>query len=156
MHEKSKLAEARHFLNRMHEEDSNPAAFALELSAFMGAARSVLQYAHKEAMGKSCGQQWYDQTMTNPLLCFFRNLRNDSTHRVPVEPLRRFETAVAGMLNIGDEDGEILIPHPHVTTVQRYEFSSRPGEDVTDLSQQYLKALEDLVEDGIAKKWITG
>jgi len=156
MHERSKLTEARHFLDRMHAEHGNPAAFALELSAFMGAARSVLQYACREAKLKPGGQQWYDQTMANPLLCFFRDLRNNSIHEVPVKPLTKMKTEVAGFLNIGDDDDEILIPYPHDTIVQQYEFQDRPGEEVTDLSQRYLKALEGLVEDGIAMGWITG
>lgn len=156
MHERSKLIEARHFLDRMHAEHGNPAAFALELSAFMGAARSVLQYACREAKLKPGGQQWYDQTMADPLLCFFRDLRNNSIHKVPVKPLTKMKTEVAGFLNIGDDDDEILIPYPHNTIVQQYEFQDRPGEEVTDLSQRYLKALEGLVEDGIARGWITG
>ena len=156
MHERSKLTEARHFLNRMHAEHSNPAAFALELSAFMGAARSVLQYACREAKLKPGGQQWYDQTMANPLLCFFRDLRNNSIHEVPVKPLTKMKTEVAELLNVGGDDDEILIPYPHNTMVQQYEFKDRPGEEVTDLSQRYLKALEDLVEDAIAAGWITG
>jgi hypothetical protein len=66
-------------------------------------------------------------------------------------------TEVAGFLKIGDDDDdEMLIPYSHNTTVHRYEFQDRPGEDVRDLSQQYLKALEGLVEDGIAMGWITG
>ena len=116
----------------------------------------VLQYACREAKLKPGGQQWYDQTMANPLLCFFRDLRNNSIHEVPVKPLTKMKTEVAGFLNIGDDDDEILIPYPHDTIVQQYEFQDRPGEEVTDLSQRYLKALEGLVEDGIAMGWITG
>ena len=156
MHERSKLTEARHFLDRMYVEHGNPVAFALELSAFMGAARSVLQYACKEAQLKPGGQQWYDQTMANPLLCFFRDLRNNSIHEMPVKPLTKMTTQVAGFLNVGDDDDEMMIPYPHNTIVQQYEFQDRPGEQVMDLSQRYLQALESLVDDGIAVKWITG
>ena len=120
MHERSKLAEARHFLDRMHAEHGNPAAFTLELSAFMGAARSVLQYACREAQLKPGGQKWYDQTMANPLLCFFRDLRDNNIHEVPAKPLTKITTEVAGLLNIGDDDDEILIPYPHNRIVQQY------------------------------------
>jgi hypothetical protein len=156
MHERSKLTEASHFLERMHADHGYPAGFTLELSAFIGAARSVLQYALREAKLKPGGQQWYDQTMTNPLLCFFRNVRNNSVHEVPVKPVTKMTTEVAGFLNIGDDDDEIMIPYPHNTTVYRYEFQDRPGEEVIDLSRRYLKALEALVEDGVAMGWITG
>jgi hypothetical protein len=140
----------------MHAEHDNPAACALEVSAFMGAARSVLQYACKEATLKPGGQRWYDQAMANPLLCFFRDLRDRGVHEMPVRHLTKMKTEVAGFLDIGDDDDEILIPYPHDTIVHQYEFQDRPGEEVTDLSQRYLKTLEGLVADGMAMGWITG
>jgi len=66
------------------------------------------------------------------------------------------KTEVAGFLNIGDDDDEMLIPYPHNTIVHQFEFQDRPGEEVTDLSRQHLIALEGLVDDGIAMGWITG
>jgi hypothetical protein len=156
MHERSKLTEARHFLNRMHAEHGSPAAFALELSAFLGAARSVLQHALREASLEPGGQQWYAQSMANPLFGFFKNLRDNSIHDMPVRPLTRMKMEVAGFLKIGDDDDEMLIPYPHNTIVHRYEFQDRPGEDVMGLCQQYLDALESLIEDAIALGWITG
>lgn len=156
VHEKSKLTEARHFLDRMHAEHSNPAVFPLELSAFLGAARSVLQYACKEVKIKQGGQQWYDQAMASPLFRFFKDLRDNSIHQVPVKPLTKMKAEVAGLLNIGDDDDEMLIPYPHSTSIPQYEFRDRPGEEVMDLSQRYLNALEVFVEEGIAMNWITG
>jgi len=156
MNERSKLIEARHFLDRMCAEHGNPAAFAHELSAFLGAARSVLQYALKEAELKQGGRQWYDRAMANPLFGFFKDLRNNSIHQMPIKPRTKMKTEAAGFLDIGDDDHEMLIPYPHDTIVHQYEFQNRPGEEVRDLSRQYLIALEDLVEGGIAMGWITG
>src|SRR5271166_4284403 len=59
MHEYEKLEEARHFLERMRQA-AEPKAFQYELSAFLSAARSALQYALKEATTKTGGQKWYD------------------------------------------------------------------------------------------------
>ena len=140
----------------MHTERGHPKGFTLELSAFMGAARSVLQYAVREAKLKPGGQQWYDQAMADPLLCFFRDLRNNSIHEVPVRPVTKFTTEAAEFLNIGDDDDEIMIHYQHDTIVRRYEFKDRPGEEIVDLSQSYLKALEAVVDDGITMGWITG
>jgi hypothetical protein len=140
----------------MQAEHSDPRAFARELSAFLAASRSVLQYALKEAKAKPGGQQWYDQTMVNPLFTFFKDLRDDSIHEVPVTPVTKMKLARASMLNIGDDDEEILIPHEHDTITHHYEFSGRPGEDVTDLSRQYLNALEQVVEAGVSAGRITG
>ncbi len=156
MHERSKLKEALHFLDRMHAEHRDPSAFAHELSAFLAAARSVLQYALKEATAKPGGEQWYFQAMANPLFTFFKDLRDDSIHRVPVTPLTKMKLTRGSMLNIGDDDEEVPIPHEHNTITYHYEFPGRPGEEVTDLSRQYLNALEQLVEAGARAGWITG
>ncbi len=156
MHERAKLTEARHFLDRMHAEHDNSTAFALELSAFLGAARSVLQYACKEAQLKPGGQRWYDQAMADPLFGFFKDVRDSSIHEMPVKPLTKMTSEVRGFLNIGDDDDEMLIPYPHNTVVHRFEFPDRPGEEVAEISRQYLMVLDKFVEDGIAMGWITG
>ena len=73
-----------------------------------------------------------------------------------MSPVRKITTEAAGLLNIGDNDDEIMIPYPHMRTVDHYEFQDRPGDDVNDVSRRYLALLEALVEDGVAKGWITG
>lgn len=70
MHERSKLGEARHFLERMYAERGNFPAFTRELGAFVAAARSVLQYALEEAKLKQGGQRWYNAAVADPLVRF--------------------------------------------------------------------------------------
>lgn len=48
MHELEKLKEAGYFARRMEASINDPKAFQYELSAFLSAARSVLQYAFEE------------------------------------------------------------------------------------------------------------
>jgi hypothetical protein len=157
MHERTKLGEARHFLDRMQAERGNLSAFARELSAFIAAARSVLQYAHKEAKSKPRGQQWYHQAiMADPLIAFFRDKRDISIHQEPVNPVRKFTTEVADFLNVGDDDEEMMIPYPHTRVVERYYFHDHPGEEILDLAERYLTALDGLVKSGVACAWITG
>jgi hypothetical protein len=50
----------------------------------------------------------------------------------------------------------MMIPCPHVTTVHKYEFEDRPGEEVTELAHRYLETLQAVVDDGVAMGWITG
>ena len=156
MHERSKLKEAHDFLERMHAEQVDYAAFTRDLSAFMASARSVLQYACKEAQVKAGGQKWYGDAVAKPIIRFFKDKRDISIHDRPVRPARKFTTEAAGHLSLADEDDEMIIPYPHSRIVAHYEFEDRPGEEVTDLARQYLIALEGLVEDGIAMGWITG
>jgi hypothetical protein len=55
MYEQEKIEEAEYFLEGMRQAtEARP--FQFELSAFLSAARSALQYALKEAKGK-CGSQ---------------------------------------------------------------------------------------------------
>ncbi len=49
MYEKDKIIEAEYFYSRMSQEQNDRDAFRHNLSAFLSAARSVLQYALKEA-----------------------------------------------------------------------------------------------------------
>lgn len=156
MHERQKLTEARYFLERMFSERGNHSAVSHELSAFLAAARSVLQYALDEAKAKPGGQQWYDQAMADPLLRFFKDKRDTTIHREPVRPLRRFSTRQAGFINVGDDEDEMSIPYPHEETVEHCEFQDRPGEDVYDVCRRCSELLDKFVEDGVGGGWITG
>ena len=154
MHEKYKLTETRYFLARMLAEHDGLTNFRFELSAFLGAGRSVLQYALEEAKLKRGGQQWYDNAMNDPLLAFFRDQRNASTHTAPVAPARDFRHYVSDYLRI-DED--TIIPYRHHTSTHSYRFAAWQGdEDVVELSERYLNALQALVDDGVSQGMITG
>jgi hypothetical protein len=85
MNESQKLAEASYFLSHLAALESDPNAFAFELSGFLSAARSVLQYALEEARGKKGGENWYEQQVkAAPEIKYFRDKRNVSIHGEPV------------------------------------------------------------------------
>ena len=89
MNERHKLEEARYFLQRMRDEHETPRHFRFELSAFLGAARSVLQYALEEAKGKAGGKRWYDQMVAQePILTYFKDKRDANIHSAPVSRCR--------------------------------------------------------------------
>lgn len=67
--ERSKLAEARYFYSRMRKEVDDREAFTCNLSAFLAAARSVLQYALKEAKTKTGGQNGMTIRWLRVLFC---------------------------------------------------------------------------------------
>ncbi len=99
MHEDEKIGEAEYFLDQMEANKKDRRAFICNLSAFLGAGRSVLQYAHLEACGKKdCkgqvivagkpgGPAWWDPIAKEPLIKFFKEERNKNVHQV-VEPPR--------------------------------------------------------------------
>jgi len=71
MHEQTKINEAKYFLIQMTALVNDRAALNFNLSAFLAAARSALQYALKEAKSQSCGQAWYDGQVAEKLLVKF-------------------------------------------------------------------------------------
>lgn len=85
MNEKRKLVEARFFLGKMRQARALPDEFEHYLSAFLSAARSVLQYALEEAKTKPGGQAWYDgQVSGDSSLRFFKDKRDVNIHVRPL------------------------------------------------------------------------
>jgi len=178
VHEQEKLKEARYFARRMEASIDDPKAFQYELSAFLSAARSVLQYALEEAKQKPNGQRWYEaQVSGNAVLKFFKDKRDVNIHAEPVRPSRHIAVAFTEHMTISDsirietqrEDGTTEIredkeessvskPQESIAEVKiRYVFVDWGGpEGAIDLSHQYLAALENFVKAGLSSGIITG
>jgi hypothetical protein len=79
----------------MESSIDDPEAFQYELSAFLSAARSVLQYALEEAKQKPNGQRWYEaQVSGNAVLKFFKDKRDLNIHAESVRPSRHIAVAI--------------------------------------------------------------
>jgi hypothetical protein len=179
MHEGEKLTEAEHFLTRMEATANDPATFRRELSAFLTAARSVLQYADREARTRPGGQAWYENAIAgHPLIAFFKKKRDCNVHAEPVVPSNdatvRIESGLAfsgalGMVYMNPH-GEVLerrepdqpadfVPKAKRTleVVYTYYFpETRHLGDVLSACRGYLGELRALVADGLAKAMISG
>lgn len=178
MYEKEKLEEAKYFYSRMIEEQENIRAFKYYLSAFLSSARSVLQYAEREAKKKPGGKKWYDNYISNnPILKFFKHKRDINIHVKPVQPSAHIDVEIIEPLHISesvsitvtDEKGNIKHqfrsekPKPAITkptmvkVMYKYRFKDWKGnEDVLELCQKYIEELEKIVKDGIKRGFITG
>jgi hypothetical protein len=81
MHEQAKIDEAEFFLERIGESSNDPSATRHYISAFLTAARSVLQYALADASTKSGGQTWYETAFSSdPLIKFLKDHRDINVH----------------------------------------------------------------------------
>jgi hypothetical protein len=172
MHEDRKLKEAWFFLTEMHGRVHDPSAFIHLLSAFLSAARSVAQYAHKEAPG------WYAGEVGNYcLIKYFKDERDVNIHTKPVDPKTitkvtgSIQMFMSGSADYGvtfiDENGTpvefkqvggppISPPQPAQPVPEmRYEFADRPNESILTLCETYLKELEKLVADGHGQGHLT-
>ena len=179
MSKKAKIKEAEYFLARMKEEHDNRESFDFNLSAFLSAARSVLQYAGKEAKAKKGGQQWHDNWISaSPILKFFKCKRNINIHDEPVKPSAHFHDTITDTVYISgsisivhkDKDGKIISEYsseppkvkpkkPETSIEQKvmYKLSDWTGdEDVLTLCKKYIQELEKVVKNGMSKEFITG
>jgi hypothetical protein len=165
----------------MATEYDNREAFNYNLSAFLGASRSVLQYALEEARIKQGGQGWYDKSITaSQLLSFFRDQRDVNIHTEPVNPVQHFAVFVSDTIHISDSvsithrdaKGNILYQSPPEqpkperiaetptsptrTETQRRFSDWKGNEDIMTLCKMYLDELQRIVDDGVNNRFITG
>jgi len=179
MHEQSKINEAEYFYSQIlkHREKRNE--FKYNISAFLSAARSVLQYILKEAQTKPAVQYWYDTTVIiDPILSFFRDKRDINIHEEPVEPNRNITKELRETVHTSesitiilrdaegnikekqtmsskqpkDEEDENLKAKTRIT----YKFDDWSGnEDVITLCREYLDKLKTIVTDAQNKGFLS-
>ena len=103
MNEQHKINEARYFLGRLNSSHESPAEYSYDLSAFLSAARSALQYALEEAKTRSGGQAWYDGAVSaSNEVRFFKSKRDINIHAEPVLPNRKINIQETINLTISD------------------------------------------------------
>ena len=152
--------------------------FKYTLSGFLSAARSALQYAHKEATTKASGHVWYDgQVSARSVVKFLSGKRNVNIHERPISPATKINVSMRDNLSVSAESVSITIfradgtietgesvslspsssPNaPEVSVTYDYFFQDWPGnEDVIALCKMYLKAVESIVADGVARGFLT-
>ena len=177
MHEQSKLNEAKYFYSRMLSETGNRENLLFDLSAFLSAARSVLQYALKEAQTKSGGQQWYNgQVTSSDVLKFFRTKRNVNVHTEPIQVSQHISIHLSDIVHFSEsihiknsDQTDKLIgeyssepsqppPTPDIPPIVSYRFTFpdwNGREDVLQLCEMYLEELQRVVTDGQSKGFLT-
>lgn len=184
MNEDSKMQEAEYFLHGIAKVASDPNATRFELSAFLSAARSVLQYALEEAKRKPGGQAWYDDAVgVDAVVKFLRDRRDTNIHQQPV-PMQTNTTIEVGTAVLtmsgglsavvirgatGEQGGPIELdvalppripPLPAIDesprTTHTYVFKDWGGpEDVIALCTRYLAEIRRIVADGRALGFLT-
>jgi len=174
MNEKDKLSEAKYFYSRAIVEEKNREVFKHYLSAFLTSARSVMQYARKEAKRKNGGQRWYDDWMnSSAVLRFFKDKRDINIHTAPIKPKKHVKIHSTDVIHLSealhikvmDKNGNVKEereireepkpkerPKSSVKSESRYEFNDWTGsEDLMILCKMYIEELEKVVQDGISK-----
>ena len=173
MYESEKLDEAEYFLQQMAKCRSDRLLHKYNLSAFLFAARSVLQFANNEAVSKLGGQTWYDgQVRNNPIAIFFKDRRDCSIHNEPVRPINEIQMHIEETLHFDDMAEAMVIrydnPGPSKVQLPNWPHSSKVTmsgtcrfkewngpEDLPTLCSLYLGELRKIVADGQSKGFLT-
>jgi hypothetical protein len=183
VHEQAKIDEAQYFLTQLPRLVNQRKAFNYTLSAFLSAARSALQYAHKEASAKPGGRAWYDAELSGKaVIKFFKDQRDIGIHESPIKPSANIQGLITEGVRVSDscsativrEDGtvethdaaEAVVSSPRanqrtapeMVPSAEYEYSFRDwsgSEDVIMLCEMYLDQVRGVVRDGAAKRFLT-
>ena len=169
-----KVQEARYFLNQLSNLVAKHDEFRFNLSAFLSAARSNIQILRDKYLSKPRFQAWYDNTMSDDLLRFFRDTRDVSVHEGLVSLNKEIEEGVVERIDYIEESGGtytvrasatgeaseyfrpiVAIPMDsklHIRTNFYWKFDDFPDDidhknDVIDLCNKYLERIEKLITD---------
>jgi hypothetical protein len=102
--------------------------FEFNLSAFLSAARSVLQYGLLEAERRPGGKVWYDvYVAARPILAFFKDKRDISIHKQPVRPAAHVAVTVTETVVVS-ESVVVEVRDPEGNLVERLGDVSGPAD----------------------------
>ncbi|ARR10650.1 hypothetical protein [Paenibacillus bovis] len=159
-----KLQESKHHYEHMiqYVNEKDLTKLKYEISAFINAARSILQYAHKTAKQQDKENVYKELVSANPTLKFFKDLRDENIHTKLVEVTAHANAEITmGFIirqeNTTDEEIEgIKAEQANQTplqtrTIEQYFFDEKPEEEVLPLCEKYLVELEKFTAEAKVK-----
>jgi hypothetical protein len=164
MNEDPKLEEAEFFLQQLADSSNDPSRTRWFASALLSAARSALQYAHKEVteLPKPGGQAWYEgQVGVDPVVKFLRDHRDINIHHRPLPMQTNVTIHMPGpaiRLEYGSTGVYVpVLPDSSLsTTTYAYKFKGWSGpEDVVTLCRRYIDEIKRIVLDGRSKGFLS-
>jgi hypothetical protein len=169
---RDKLLEAKYFLERMAETQSNRDAFKYNLSAFLAAARSVTAIMQKEFDGISGFKAWYEEMQaklqSDDTVRLLKDKRDITIHQQPVRPRAHVNVSVAERIALTDSmsivitraDGTIERqeseptrgPMPARTETEaesewRWYFDELPEKDIVTVCEEHIGRLDIIVRE---------
>ena len=137
MKENDKLQEAKYFYEKMTESVDFPPIFGYNLSAFLSASRSILQYLLKDVKTQKKGKVWYDDLIKNSKYAkYFRDKRDTNIHQNILQTKK----------GIDINKGQIKIIY--------YFKDWKNSEDIIQLCNNYLNELQAFLQDGHKKRFL--
>ena len=155
MHEQHKIDEAEYFLGRMAVSEHVLKDLTYNLSAFLSASRSALQYALREARKTPNGEVWYKSQIDRwPLVAFLKAKRDVSIHSQPVRPAQRIiikskRKDLSASLSNGPS-------RPASVEISLGFDGMRTHHELITTCQEYLDAIRAIVADGRERGFLSG
>jgi hypothetical protein len=174
VYEDAKLREAEHFFAQLR---IGSASLGFDLSAFLTATRSVLQYVEREVRADTLGRAWYQESVTRrSVVKFLKDKRDVNIHERPVGVDMRVGVATGDVCIVGESVRVVIrnaqtgeehvfqsvadpatpptLPKDACPVV--YEFADWAGpEDVFVLCGEYLAEIRRIVADGRSRGYLT-
>jgi hypothetical protein len=136
---RNKYEEAMYFLRQMEANINSEQVYKYNVSAFLSAARSVMQIIYEDYVkGNSSIQTWYDDQIKDPLLGFMRDLRNKSIHRGQYQLDKPTGTTYVSEIT---ENIQTFVAHIPDLNISQEEFLSRH----TDFSGSQFEFFSQLI-----------
>lgn len=174
--EEKKLDEAKFFYSKMSDSADFPILFENNLSAFLSASRSVLQYFLEDIGGKPGGQFWYDNFVAqNIYIKYFKNKRDINIHKETIQPKKGIDIGLQENINLSealsielrDKDGNLKKSYNSESNTQKndnqknstikiiYFFDDWSGnEDILKLCENYIIELEKFIVEAKDKGYL--
>lgn len=134
MNERSKVEEAEYFFKQILISKNDRKIYHFNLSAFLSAGRSVVQYIYEKAKSKPTGQSWYDKTIKEyPIIGYLKDKRDENIHTAPISA-----------------NNDVTIKLGEGKTEYRFFFKDGDTEkDVENLAKKYIEALNNFINDAM-------
>ena len=166
-----KIKEAQYFLDKMKESANNIEVFEYNLSAFLSASRSILQYSYEEVKN-TYKQNWYDGFVgSSSFIKYFKDKRDTNIHFIPIKTLQRHEfskvlglslTATIRTINKDENEAESISNENSSVDSNKSEYKMtmrfkdwNGEEDILELCKKYFDELLCFLNEGVNKKYIT-
>ena len=174
--EEQKFREAAYFFGMMKTNINDRTAFVYNFSAFITAARSVVQYAFEECKPTTAARTWYDSYVSRTdMIRYFKDKRDINIHEEPVVPNVAYSVAasvhlfVSGTCSVKvmahDSDGNLVekttpaseaaekaiaspTPEPISNESVRYFLSDRKDDNLVVLGEKYINELIAFLKAG--------
>lgn len=168
---RQKLLEAKYFLERMIESQSERDAFKYNLSAFLTAFRSVTLLMQKEFKNHLGFADWYEiqqgRLKADDKMKLLNTKRTMTIHQQPVQPHARVSVSITEHISLSESVSVVLThkdgtverydtpppepppaPAEGKTTIQwRWYFEEVPDIDVVTVCEECMAKLETVVSE---------